>query len=223
MTQIKIIYLGIHKIKPYELNNKRHPEAQLIELSEMIKKYGFIKPILVDESYIILAGHGAFEAGKLAGLVEIPCVVLSHLSDAEKIAYRMADNKISEKSIWDFDNVAVEVARLVEFDFELNLTGFDDTEIEAILKDNIGVLPDSVADATTKVKGYDRKSGTPKKTRPIVRAGDKFALDGIQIWCKDADSAADCEWLIRRWMERTDKVAIHNKGMDFNTLADARK
>lgn len=103
MTELKIVYRKISDLKPYPGNPRTHSKSQLRQLEASIREYGFITPILVDESDRVVAGHGRLSAAPAAGVTEVPTVCVAHLSPMQVKAYRIADNKIAEKAGWNME------------------------------------------------------------------------------------------------------------------------
>ena len=111
ISEIKQVDIG--KLKPYENNAKIHGEKQINKLAESIKEFGFISPVLIDKDFTIIAGHGRTQAAKQAGLKKLPCVFVEGLSEEQKKAYILADNRLSEiDARWDLDLVAAEIESL---------------------------------------------------------------------------------------------------------------
>lgn len=114
LTEIKRV--AISDLKPYENNAKKHGKKQLEKLTQSIKEFGFISPVLIDKDYNIIAGHGRTEAAKIAGLDSVPCVIADGLTDEQRRAYILADNKLAELSEWDKSLVNLELKSLQGFD-----------------------------------------------------------------------------------------------------------
>ena len=123
-----IDHLPLKEVKPYSKNSRNHNEAQLKSLCAAIREYGFTNPILIDESKTIIAGHGRYEAAKRLRLETIPTITISHLSPEQQRAYVIADNKLSDMSTWDNENLISELADLASYQESLddNLKGFFD-------------------------------------------------------------------------------------------------
>ena len=132
---LQIQYLSLDDIKPYKNNPKKHTEKQVTQIINSIKEFKFNNPILIDENNIIIAGHGRYLAGKHLKLDTVPVIRLTHLNEAQKKAYRIADNKLTENGEWDFDLLKIEFADIENLDLDggLQLTGFDTAEIDTIL------------------------------------------------------------------------------------------
>jgi ParB-like chromosome segregation protein Spo0J len=128
----------IDSLIPYANNARTHSAEQVSQVAASIKEFGFTNPVLIDEQGGIIAGHGRVMAAKKLGLAEVPCVVLDGLSEAQKKAYIIADNKLALNSGWDADMLKVEMERLGELGFDLSLTGFDDIELSELFGDDEG-------------------------------------------------------------------------------------
>ena len=144
MTDLKVEYKNIKDLIPYCNNSRTHSDEQVQQIASSIKEFGFTNPVLIDEQGGIIAGHGRVMAAKKLGLAEVPCVVLDGLSEAQKKAYIIADNKLALNSGWDADILKVEMERLGELGFDLSLTGFDDIELGNMFLDGEDLTePDS--------------------------------------------------------------------------------
>lgn len=129
----KIEQLSVDVLIPYSNNARTHSDDQVTQIASSIKEFGFNNPILVDKHNGVIAGHGRLMAAKKLGLNEVPCIRLEHLSDAQRKAFILADNKIALNSGWDYDLLKVEVEGLSDSDFRLELLGFDVNELNTIL------------------------------------------------------------------------------------------
>ena len=119
----------VTELIPYVNNARTHSEEQVIQIAASIKEFGFTNPVLIDGDNGIIAGHGRLMAAKKLGLEEVPTIELSYLSEAQRKAYILADNKLALNSGWDNDLLAIEFAELGELGFDLDLTGFSSEEI----------------------------------------------------------------------------------------------
>ena len=124
-----IEYLKLDKLSAYETNSRTHSDDQIDQIAASITEFGFTNPILIDENNVIIAGHGRSEAAKQLKLDEAPCLRLSHLSEAQKKAYVIADNKLALNAGWDEELLRQEIEALRELDFDINLLGFDSIEL----------------------------------------------------------------------------------------------
>ena len=122
----------IKRLKPYERNARTHSLEQIQKIAESINEFGFVNPVLIDEKYTIIAGHGRVLAAEKLGVLEVPCVFVEDLTDVQKSAYIIADNRLAEDAGWDFEILSQELESLKNFDFNIELTGFslDDLEFD---------------------------------------------------------------------------------------------
>lgn len=134
MKEREIQYCNPEELIPYE-KNPRDNRAALDAIELSIEEYGFTNPILVNEEKVILAGHTRREAAILAGLEKVPYIVVDGLTEVQQKAYRLADNKLSELSIWDEDLLKEELEDLLDEDYDISLTGFSDVDLTDLLKD----------------------------------------------------------------------------------------
>jgi ParB-like chromosome segregation protein Spo0J len=123
----------VERLRPHERNPRTHGADQVAQLAASMVEFGFTNPILVDESNGVLAGHGRLMAARQLGLAEVPVVRLEHLSEAQKRAYIIADNGLALQSAWDEEFLAEEIGWLRDERFDLDLLGFDATELERLL------------------------------------------------------------------------------------------
>ena len=162
--QSKIEMRPIESIKPNPRNARTHSKKQIKQIARSKKQFGFINPIIIDESGMVLAGHGRLEAARLLGLKEVPVVEISHLSEIEKRAYVLADNKVAENAGWDRQVLAAEIGDLavvlpeLSIDLDVSITGFSPGEIDSILHDHAA----DVRDPVDEIELPDR----PDVTRP---------------------------------------------------------
>lgn len=138
---LRIEYVGLNSLKEYNKNSRTHGEGQVEQLVKSMREFGFVNPVLVDEDNVVIAGHGRIKAAHLVPLTEVPVIRLPNMSDAQKRALRIADNKIALNSGWDFEKLSDELSDLVMDDFALDLTGFSEQEIDTLLKSELSVLP----------------------------------------------------------------------------------
>lgn len=162
--KINIRYLKRSKLVRYERNVMQHSDAQIVQIAASIKEFGWTNPVLIDEQGEIIAGHGRLAAAELLDIEFIPTITLAGLSDAQKRAYRLADNKLPSGAGWDSELLKLEITGLLDDDFDLQLTGFSQQEIDDLLIDF-----DSPAggenDYTTKI---DTPIYEPSETVPDV-------------------------------------------------------
>lgn len=116
---------GIDTLIPYAHNARTHSPEQLMRLRESLRTFGFVQPILIDEERNVLAGHGRLAAARAEGMRQVPCVVVTGLTEAERRAYILADNRLAELAGWDTEELALELGALEALDFPIEATGFD--------------------------------------------------------------------------------------------------
>jgi ParB-like nuclease domain len=137
-------------IKPNPRNARTHSRRQQKQIADSIKKFGFLSPIIVDQDGMVLAGHGRLEAAKQLGLTAVPVVRLDHLSETQKRAFVLADNRLAEKAGWDRALLAVELGDLANLciseDFSVTITGFETAEIDAVMSDHAEIARDPADD-----------------------------------------------------------------------------
>ena len=125
---LKIVYRQVADLIPYARNARTHSDEQVTRIASSIKEFGFTNPILIDGDNGIIAGHGRLMAAKKLGMREVPTIELSGMSDAQKRAYILADNKLALNSTWDYETLKIELSSLDEIGYEIGLTGFSDSE-----------------------------------------------------------------------------------------------
>ncbi|CAM7301122.1 hypothetical protein GF011_18345 [Escherichia coli] len=136
--KLKIVYRPLQELSPYAHNARTHSTEQVAQLVESIKQFGWTNPVLIDEKGEIIAGHGRVMAAEMLKMDSVPVIVLSGLTDEQKKAYRLADNRLPMNAGWDEDLLRMELSDLINADFDVSLTGFGPTEIDELLTD---VLP----------------------------------------------------------------------------------
>jgi ParB-like chromosome segregation protein Spo0J len=117
--------VNIDKLVPYARNARTHSKEQILQLRSSLREFGFVNPVIVDKDLNIIAGHGRVLAAKAEGLTEIPCVFAEHLTESQKKAYILADNRLAMNAGWDEELLSLEFAELKDLGFDLELTGFD--------------------------------------------------------------------------------------------------
>ncbi len=122
------------RLIPYDRNARQHSREQIAQIAASIEEFGFTNPILVDSKAGIVAGHARLEAARRLSLPEVPVIVLDHLSDVQKRAYILADNKLAESATWDDELLRIELDALKTEDFDVSLTGFSAAEIDLLLQ-----------------------------------------------------------------------------------------
>lgn len=134
--------VDIDKLVPYARNARTHSKEQVKQIQASLREFGFINPVIVDKDYNLIAGHGRILAAKEEGIKQVPCVFVEHLTEAQKRAYILADNRLAMNAGWDDEMLAVELSDLQEDDFDLDLLGFDTDELDKLLSGNDDVQDD---------------------------------------------------------------------------------
>ena len=137
---MKIQYVKIDELKPYENNSRTHDNQQIEQIINSIKEFGFTNPILIDEKNMIIAGHGRYMAAQKLLLEEVPTIVLKNLTDKQKQAYIIADNKLALNAGWDYELLKKEIMSFSD-DIDLKLLGFDDQELANIIDELESIPP----------------------------------------------------------------------------------
>jgi DNA modification methylase len=178
----------VDRLIPYQRNARTHSEAQVSKIAASITEFGFTNPILVDSTDGIIAGHGRLMAAKLLGMTQVPVIVLDHLSDAQRRAYILADNRLALDAGWDEDMLAAELADLESDGYELSLTGFSDAEISRLLDDEDDTDPEG---------GLTDPDELPSDEAALVSAnGDVWLLGGHRVMCGSATDIDQVEILM---------------------------
>jgi DNA modification methylase len=175
---MKIEYTPVRELRFYPNNARTHSKKQIRQIANSIAKFGFCNPVLVDDAKQIIAGHGRVEAAKLLDIDAVPTCRLSHLSDADKRAYILADNKLAEKAGWDKELLAIELQGLIELEVDIELTGFDMAEIDLILEE--------VREATGAAIGPEDMAPDLSPGPAVTQAGDLWLLGTHRLLCGDA-------------------------------------
>ncbi|MBL8301143.1 MAG: ParB N-terminal domain-containing protein [Ideonella sp.] len=134
----QIEHLPLDALVPYARNSRTHSPEQIAQVAASIREFGFTNPVLIDGEGGIIAGHGRVMAARQLGLSEVPCIRLAHLTDAQKRAYVIADNKLALNAGWDDALLALELREIDGLGFDLHLTGFNDKELDALLEKETG-------------------------------------------------------------------------------------
>ncbi|MEJ9960929.1 ParB/Srx family N-terminal domain-containing protein [Escherichia albertii] len=132
---LKIEYLPVGKLLRYAKNSRTHSDEQVEQLVNSIRKFGFTNPVLIDEKNELIAGHGRLAAAEILEMDKVPAIRLSNLAEKQKKAYRIADNKLALNAGWDMQLLAEEVKELMDDDFDIDLLGFNDAELDEMLSD----------------------------------------------------------------------------------------
>lgn len=174
----------INKLVPYANNARTHSAEQINKLRSSLREFGFVNPILIDRDYNVIAGHGRIAAAKLEGITEVPCVFVEHLTDAQKKAYILADNRMALDAGWDDELLQVEMEQLQELGFDMSLTGFDESEIADLFGTCSEVKDDK----------FDLTAALEKAA--FVQKGDRWTVGRHTLVCGDATNADDVDLLM---------------------------
>ena len=174
----------VSELIPYVRNARTHSEAQVAQIAASIREFGFLSPILVAEDNTILAGHGRLAAALKLGLKKVPCVKENHLTETQKRAYIIADNKLSLNAGWDSELLAVELSELEGADFNLDLLGFDEAELSSIF------------DADKDVSDDDFDVEKELEEPCFSKTGDIWTLGKHRIICGDSTDSSTFEKLL---------------------------
>jgi DNA modification methylase len=174
----QLLERAITSLRPYRGNARTHSKKQIRQIASSIERFGFTNPVLVSDDGEIIAGHGRVEAAKLLGLTTVPTIALSHLSDAERRAYVLADNKLALNAGWDHEILAIELQGLIDLGFELDLTGFSLAEIDFVL--------DGAAEADPSGQDAPENAVPPSAGDAVTQPGDVWLLGRHRLVCGDA-------------------------------------
>jgi len=178
---------SLDRLRPYARNAKTHGPDQVAKIAASMAEFGWTVPVLVSSDGEVIAGHGRILAATQLGLTDAPVIVLDHLSEAQRRAYRIADNKLTELGEWNDGFLSEELKGLAEDEFDLSLIGFDEAELSALLN---GIEDDNPAARD----GEDEIPDTPED--PVTRPGDLWILGNHRLLCGDATAATDVERLL---------------------------
>jgi len=173
--------IAIESLIPYVRNARKHSDEQVAQIAASIREFGFNAPVLVDADNGIIAGHGRVLAARKLGLTEVPCVRLSHLSDTQRRAYVLTDNKLALNAEWEEEMLGLELSGLEEEGFDLGFTGFSSSELEALL-------------SISTVEGNTDPDEVPEApTDPVSVLGDVWILGKHRIACGDCTDMGTVE------------------------------
>lgn len=185
MPKAQIEYIKTSELIPYARNSRTHSDAQVSQIAGSIKEFGFTNPVLIDQDNGVIAGHGRIMAANLLKLPEVPCIRLSHLTEAQKKAYVIADNKLALNAGWDNELLALEFTELKDMGFDLELTGFTLDEVNAL--------------NPLKVEGLTDEDAVPDAPEtPKTVEGDIWILGEHRLMCGDSTSIDAVEKLINK-------------------------
>lgn len=139
---MKIEQIKVDELKPYPQNARTHSNKQIQQIKESIIEFGFTNPILIDKNNEVIAGHGRLESAKQLKMQDVPCIRLGYLTETQKKAYVLADNKLALNADWNIDLLSEEIQNLVAEDFNIDVIGFDEAELQELLNEIEDVLPE---------------------------------------------------------------------------------
>ena len=181
-SEMKLV--PITKLVPYVNNARTHSQEQVNKLRSSLREFGFINPIIIDRDYGVIAGHGRILAAKEEGITEVPCVFADHLTEAQKKAYIIADNRMAMDAGWDEELLRVEIEALQAENFDPLLTGFDEKELSKLFDDGLDAKEDD----------FDVESELQKPT--FSKSGDVWTLGRHRLICGDSTKAETYEALM---------------------------
>lgn len=176
--------VNIDKIIPYARNARTHSKEQIAQIRASFREFGVISALIVDENYNLLAGHGRLEAARAEGLNELTCIVVEHLTEAQKRAYIIADNRLALNAGWDTEMLSIELSDLQGAEFDLSLLGFDDAELSKLLSGMEDVKDDD----------FDVEAELQKPA--VSRLGDLWLLGKHRLVCGDSTKAETFDLLM---------------------------
>lgn len=183
-TTTNMELVEINKLVPYVNNARTHSPEQINKLRSSLREFGFINPVIIDKDYGIIAGHGRVIAAREEGIDKVPCVFVDHLTEAQKKAYIIADNRMALDAGWDEELLRVEIEALQTEAFDVSLTGFDEKEITDLFKDTQSEVKDD---------DYDLTAALEKAA--FVKKGDVWVVGRHRLVCGDATNAEDVDKL----------------------------
>ncbi len=184
-TTTEMQLVPVEKLIPYINNARTHSDEQIKKLRSSLREFGFINPVIIDRDFNVIAGHGRILAAKAENISEVPCVFVDYLNDAQKKAYILADNRMAMDAGWDEELLRVEIESLQGSDFDVSLTGFDETEIAELFADD----NDDVKDDDFDVEGELEKPC-------ITKQGDIWILGRHKVICGDSTEPSTFEKLL---------------------------
>ncbi len=182
---LNVQQIELEQLVPYARNARTHSESQVAQIAGSIAEFGFVNPVLVGGDNIIIAGHGRVMAAKKLGLKTVPTIKLDHLTENQRRALVIADNKIAENAGWDEELLRLELQNLADEDFDLDLLGFDDVELDDLLTslddDEAAALDENIPEV---------------QENPVSRTGDIWIMGEHRLLCGDSTSEADMKKLM---------------------------
>ena len=184
-TTTELTLVSTDKLIPYVNNARTHSKEQIAKLRSSLREFGFINPVIIDKDFNIIAGHGRVEAAKEEGIREVPCVLVDYLTEAQKKAYILADNRMALDAGWDEELLRVELEALEGMSYDLGLTGFDEKELDELFKGDEPEVKDDEYDLTVALEKAS-----------FVQRGDVWIVGRHRLVCGDATKAEDVALLM---------------------------
>lgn len=182
---LNVQQIELEQLVPYARNARTHSDSQVAQIAGSIAEFGFVNPVLIGGDNIIIAGHGRVMAAKKLGLETVPTIKLDHLTENQRRALVIADNKIAENAGWDEELLRLELQNLADEDFDLDLLGFDDVELDDLLTslddDEAAALDENIPEV---------------QENPVSRTGDIWIMGEHRLLCGDSTSEADMKKLM---------------------------
>lgn len=179
-----IVARKVDALIPYARNSRTHSDEQVAQIAASVREFGWTNPVLIDGDNGIIAGHGRVLAARKLGLVDVPCIELAGLTDTQRRAYIIADNKLGLNAGWDDELLAIEFAELADAGFDNLLTGFTQDEIDAL-------TPEQIPEGLT-----DEDAVPDVQPEPISKMGDVWLLGKHRVMCGDSTSLDAVETLM---------------------------
>ncbi len=179
-------YMPTSTLIPYINNARTHPAEQIEQLRRSLREFGFVTPILIDSQGNVIAGHGRLLAAQAEGMSEVPCVIASELTDEQRRAYILADNRLAETSSWDPEILKIEMQDLMTMNFDLTVCGWAEDDIEKLTADALEAEPEAEED--------DYEPEPPEE--PTAQPGDVYQLGRHRLMCGDSTSTEDVQTLL---------------------------
>lgn len=173
--------VAVEKLVPYVNNARTHSPEQITKLRSSLREFGFINPVIIDKDYGVIAGHGRLMAAKEEGIKEVPCVLVDYLTEAQKKAYIIADNRFAQDAGWDEELLRIEIESLQAEAFDVSLIGFEDQEIADLF----------AGDSDTGAEDDDFDLNDALEKAAFVERGDIWTVGRHRLMCGDATSADD--------------------------------
>ena len=183
----QMVRVPIGELVPYARNARTHSESQIAQIRASLREFGFVNPVIIDSDRNIIAGHGRVLAAKAEGMTEVPCVLVEHLTDAQRRAYILADNRLAEQSGWDTEMLALELGEIKAGGMDLALTGFD---AETMIFDDPAALADALGEDKPKSGEPGSKPDTPETDPPDAAA---MAAEAFEAGMAAAEAGEESE------------------------------